>query len=575
MNSQSLAALARAAFTRLVLCAVLSVLSLCSASAQTGVCPAVGQDTGCGVIITINDTGPAQISFTGQGPFDGIEDTLVGVINNSSVPVASITLYSALPIFAFDGDGLTSYGFTNALDSSGYGGPNAYFTTTGGGSGTVNFITPLAPHVGTTFFSALACPDYLNNGLSSPTPNGADISASFTPIMPVPLAPSLTTAAQACGFSNLQWQQTVVNLPSPSPFRQNVNGQPKTLVAPPAFLDPPYGGYFGYGFPTAQYFPFYPNQITNNGGTINFFDSPGDSCLFGGDGSTVCGTAANGKPLTAPRGAKIAFKTRLLGALPSFTGTSASNCVSNGSCIDLGIGFDWTSDNNNNAGGAGVGGVYSVLTAMTSTPLGPGSVGATVTAFYPATTYNSVGVTAVNGNKPGTLPTLTSGGACDGAFSGSFVGDIHVSRGQTCSLIDMFVTGSVGNEGGSLTLTGTAITGGVSVEGGTVAISAYSSVGRGVSIENISALTKNVICNSTIYGSVEIEGGAGDLQVGGLNGTACTGNVIGRNLEVERTAGRIIVDNNIATGELECERNSSIFGEGNTASEKGGQCRSF
>lgn len=67
---------------------LLSFVSL--ANAQT-VCPAVGQDTTCGTIITVIDTG-ATISNTGQGPYDGIEDTLVGVVNNSSMPISALGL---------------------------------------------------------------------------------------------------------------------------------------------------------------------------------------------------------------------------------------------------------------------------------------------------------------------------------------------------------------------------------------------------------------------------------------------------------------------------------------------------
>ena len=60
------------------------------------VCPPVGADTDCGTIITITDSsqGPsAAVTSTGQPPYDAIlnppgEDTLVGVVNNSSKPIA-------------------------------------------------------------------------------------------------------------------------------------------------------------------------------------------------------------------------------------------------------------------------------------------------------------------------------------------------------------------------------------------------------------------------------------------------------------------------------------------------------
>src|SRR5450631_3985378 len=49
-------------------------------------CPKVGQDTACGAVVTVNDTGNTVIA-TGQGPYDGSDDTLIGVVNNSSNPV--------------------------------------------------------------------------------------------------------------------------------------------------------------------------------------------------------------------------------------------------------------------------------------------------------------------------------------------------------------------------------------------------------------------------------------------------------------------------------------------------------
>jgi hypothetical protein len=122
------------------------------ASAQ---CPAVGNDTGCGIIITVTNQG-ATVSQTGQGPYDGIEDTLVGVVNNSRLPVSSLRLKSGMRIFGFDGDGIDTYGIAgNGNDGTGYGGPNAYFTDISAdqATGTVKFIVPIAANGGTGFFS--------------------------------------------------------------------------------------------------------------------------------------------------------------------------------------------------------------------------------------------------------------------------------------------------------------------------------------------------------------------------------------------------------------------------------------
>jgi hypothetical protein len=83
-------------------------------AANSTPCPAVGSDTnGCEFIITVtgvNASGAATtftvaVNAPDQGPFDGSEDTLVGVINNSGAVLKSMTLSNAAGQFGFDGDG--------------------------------------------------------------------------------------------------------------------------------------------------------------------------------------------------------------------------------------------------------------------------------------------------------------------------------------------------------------------------------------------------------------------------------------------------------------------------------------
>src|SRR5262249_24747705 len=70
-------------------------------------CPPIGRNTSCAVLITFQKDGTPRVDTDpSQGPFDGIEDTSVGVQNNSNRPVFSITLKSSTDIFGFDGDGL-------------------------------------------------------------------------------------------------------------------------------------------------------------------------------------------------------------------------------------------------------------------------------------------------------------------------------------------------------------------------------------------------------------------------------------------------------------------------------------
>jgi hypothetical protein len=85
-----------------------------SALVTTGACPSVGDaSAGCDLIITLNPGGTGTITNgpshgLSGGTFDGSDDTLIGVINNSGTTISTIHLTSALDIFGFDGDGAGS-----------------------------------------------------------------------------------------------------------------------------------------------------------------------------------------------------------------------------------------------------------------------------------------------------------------------------------------------------------------------------------------------------------------------------------------------------------------------------------
>jgi PEP-CTERM motif len=141
-------------------------------SLPDGVCPAVGNDTnGCGITITFNADGSITTTESGQGAYDGSDDTLVGIVNNTGSTINQVGLSSNLTIFGFEYDGIDDYSgdgvIGNATDSANegncgttspytgcYGGPHGYFTnisqdTT---SGVVNFTTGIAPG-GSDYFS--------------------------------------------------------------------------------------------------------------------------------------------------------------------------------------------------------------------------------------------------------------------------------------------------------------------------------------------------------------------------------------------------------------------------------------
>src|SRR5947209_14232623 len=68
-------------------------------------CPSIGLSPSCAVLIVVNPNGSLKaLTDPSIPPFDGIEDTLVGVQNNSGATIFGISL-TGPGIFDFDGDG--------------------------------------------------------------------------------------------------------------------------------------------------------------------------------------------------------------------------------------------------------------------------------------------------------------------------------------------------------------------------------------------------------------------------------------------------------------------------------------
>jgi hypothetical protein len=147
-------------------------------------CPAVGLDTGCGILITITtSSGGAASAFTvaaasapTQGPYDGIEDTLVGVLNSSGATVNTLALSSNTGLFGFDGDGPCTVspnpGNCNPAEPSGYAGPGVTFSgiSSNAFSGTVNFTGGLAEGASRWFgLEEALTPSQIMPGVPEPT----------------------------------------------------------------------------------------------------------------------------------------------------------------------------------------------------------------------------------------------------------------------------------------------------------------------------------------------------------------------------------------------------------------------
>jgi hypothetical protein len=164
------------AFT-LFCCTVLMVFPAPRATAQNQCSSAlpVGTATGCGALITVyqvDSTGKATaftVTTLGNGnPYDGTEDTLVGVQNNSGANLSSITLSSPDitfgGLFGFDEDGPCSFNSADCFadshtDPYDYEGPDNTFSgiSVSRTSGTVNFTNPI-PTGGSTWFALEGTP---------------------------------------------------------------------------------------------------------------------------------------------------------------------------------------------------------------------------------------------------------------------------------------------------------------------------------------------------------------------------------------------------------------------------------
>jgi hypothetical protein len=166
--------------------------------------PGYGNDTlGPTTIITINSNLTVTVGAgpSSQGPYDGSEDTYIGVVNNSSQTVNSLGLSAphANDIFGFDGDGIDTFGApSNSSDTSdgGYGGPQGYFTNivlgTPNDTGTVNFVGGIAAG-GYTYFS-------LEGNLTSSSFSGGTVTTSSVP------EPASLVAWSMLGALGLAWQ---------------------------------------------------------------------------------------------------------------------------------------------------------------------------------------------------------------------------------------------------------------------------------------------------------------------------------------------------------------------------------
>ena len=266
-----------------------------STTAPFNECPAIGFDNSCGLLIVISNNGEQVLQDNNNGtsastptagqqtPYDNTDDTVVGIVNESSKPLYAIQLSgssTSTPIFGFEGDGICTYALNGASSSIGPG--------TGG--------QQLSNNLGYTGDSYCTAAQLAGgSGPSGPDPNGSDYQGPTTTFSNISAD---TTTGNVNFTGGLQpGQSTYFSLEESlssnqvgvqfgywmaasdggifaydAPFFGSMGGKPLNKPVVGMVATPDGGGYW---------------EVASDGGVFNF----GDAALYGSMG---------GKPLNAP-----------------------------------------------------------------------------------------------------------------------------------------------------------------------------------------------------------------------------------------------------------------------------------
>ena len=194
-----------------------------------------------------------------------------------------------------------------------------------------------------------------------------------------------------------------------------------------------------------------------------------------------------------------------------------------------------------------------------------------------------------------TAPVPAGGNSCNGAYNGTFNGNLNVSSGQACVFVGGGVTGNITQTGGDLILIGSTVTGNVQIQGGgTFSLSASTSIQGNLEIQHLpNSTAPNQICSVNVKGNLQYQNSGAPVEIGAVSG--CPGNAVGGDLQVQSITAAVAIFNNTVTGNLQvqndtastmvfyntvsksiqCGGNTTITGGGNTAQSKQQQCAGF
>jgi hypothetical protein len=264
-------------------------------------------------------------------------------------------------------------------------------------------------------------------------------------------------------------------------------------------------------------------------------------------------------------------------------------------------------------------GSYTV-SSISSSYVNPGQYPITVTGNLANPNYTVVYQNGALTVSP-TGPAPANGTSCNGAYTGTFNGNITVAAGEYCEIDGGTVNGNLISNGGTVVLMNAKVTGNVQISG------TSSSPGA----------RQHVVCGSTVQGNLQFQNDTNPITIGGTSGSNCgpntiTGNLqlqnnsaaavisvsqtsVGKNLQAQNNAGMVsitgdtsgndlqatnntggitistnkvsgnlqvqndspatAVSSNTVSGNLQCTGNAGISGSGNSAKQKQGQCAAF
>ena len=106
-------------------------------------CPAIGASPSCEILLVVNsDQSISVLGDSSVGPYDGSDDTLVGIVNNSHSPISAVTVSGPGSGLAdFDGDGICTYA-SGGGNGTGFSGDSYCTSQQVGGSDPEDYAGP-------------------------------------------------------------------------------------------------------------------------------------------------------------------------------------------------------------------------------------------------------------------------------------------------------------------------------------------------------------------------------------------------------------------------------------------------